>query len=285
MGDDTDRAATACRHGGRDQEGHMADHVLSTTQPGAADALEIRRIRSSDIRDCLREGLADFTALRTHALFLIVLYPVIGLVVGAVTANDSLMPLFFPLAAGFALIGPVAALGLYELSRRREQGHEPTLSDAASVVRSPSIGAIFELSLLLALIFVAWLVAATLIFGQTMGGLRFPSYTSFLRAVFATPEGWALILIGNAVGFLFAAFSFALTAVSFPLLLDRPVSLRTALATSLAAIRTNPGPMAVWALTIAVLLLLGSIPAFVGLAVVLPVLGHATWHLYRRLVP
>jgi uncharacterized membrane protein len=263
----------------------MADHVLSTTQPASSDALEVRRIRSSDILECLHEGIADFTALRTHALFLIVLYPVIGLMLGAVTANDSLMPLFFPLAAGFALVGPVAALGLYELSRRREQGHEPTLSDAASVVRSPSIGAIVELSLLLALIFVAWLVAATLIYGETMGGLRFPSYGAFLKAVFTTREGWTLILVGHAVGFVFAAVSFAVTAVSFPLLLDRPVTLRTALATSVAAIRTNPGPMAVWALTIAALLLVGSIPAFVGLAVVLPVLGHATWHLYRRLVP
>ncbi|MFO1148809.1 MAG: DUF2189 domain-containing protein [Alsobacter sp.] len=263
----------------------MADHVLSATQSAASEALEVRRIKASDLRDCLREGLADFTALRTHALFLIVLYPVIGLLLGAVTSNDSLMPLFFPLAAGFALVGPIAAIGLYELSRRRELGHEPTLSDAAHVVRSPSIGPIFELSLLLALIFVAWLVAATLIYGQTMAGLRFSSYGAFIQAVFTTPQGWALILVGNVVGFLFAALSFTLTAVSYPLLLDRPVTLRAALATSVAAIRTNPGPMAAWALTIAVLLLVGSIPAFVGLAVVLPVLGHATWHLYRRLVP
>ena len=193
----------------------MADHVLPAARAATSDALEVRRIRSADIRGCLREGFADFTALRTHALFLIVIYPVIGLVLGAVTANDSLMPLFFPLAAGFALVGPVAALGLYELSRRREQGQEPSLSDAASVVRSPSIGPIFELSLLLALIFIAWLVAAMLLYGETMGGLRFPSYGAFLEVVFTTPKGWTLILLGNAVGFLFAAFSFALTAVFF----------------------------------------------------------------------
>jgi uncharacterized membrane protein len=263
----------------------MADHVLSAAPTALPDALDVRRIGARDIRESLREGLADFAALRTHALFLIVIYPLIGLVLGFVTSNESLMPLFFPLAAGFALIGPVAALGLYELSRRREQGHEPSLADAASVLRSPSIGPILELSLLLSLIFLVWLVAATLIYDQTMGGQRFTSYGEFLRSVFTTREGWALIVVGNAVGFLFAAGTFAMTAVSFPLLLDRPVPLRTALATSVKAIRVNPGAMGLWALTIAGLLVAGSIPAFVGLAVVLPVLGHATWRLYRRLVP
>jgi uncharacterized membrane protein len=262
----------------------MADHVLSASQAASDDILDVATISTADVRAALREGLADFAALRTHALFLIIIYPLIGLMLGAVTSNESLMPLFFPLAAGFALVGPVAALGLYELSRRRERGETPTLSDAAHVMHARGIGAIFELSLILGVIFIAWLVAATLIYQAFFGGVRFASYGDFVRTVLTTPAGWGMILVGNAVGFVFAAVSFALSAVSFPLLLDRHVTLRTALATSVQAIRANPRPMAAWALAIAGLLVVGSVPAFVGLAVVLPVLGHATWHLYRRLV-
>jgi uncharacterized membrane protein len=262
----------------------MADHAMSV--PTSRDDTEpkIRRITLGDVREALRRGYEDFLAMPSHALFLVIIYPVIGLLLGFTTANADLVPLFFPLAAGFALLGPVAAIGLYEMSRRRERNQEVSASHALAVTRSPAFPAVIELASLLAVLFVAWLIAAMVIFRVTIGSAPTGGLFAFIGDVLSTPAGWALIVIGNAVGFAFALAAFALGAVSFPMLLDRNVGLRTAVSTSVRAIRANPGPMAAWGLTIAVLMALGSLPFFIGLAVVLPVLGHATWHMYRALV-
>lgn len=262
----------------------MADHAISVPLDRDDAVPQIRRIGIADVRQALRRGYEDFSAMPSHALFLVIIYPVIGVLLGFTTANAALMPLFFPLAAGFALLGPVAAIGLYEMSRRRESGQAVSVSDALAVTRSPAISSVLELSGLMAVLFVAWLTAAMLIFRLTMGGTAEVGFAAFLSEVLSTRQGWAMIVIGNVVGFVFALAAFTLGAVSFPLLLDRNVGLRTAITTSIRAIRMNPGPMAVWGLAIAVLMALGSLPLFIGLAVVLPVLGHATWHMYRALV-
>jgi uncharacterized membrane protein len=131
-------------------------------------------------------------------------------------------------------------------------------------------------------VFLAWLLAADSIFAATLG--RLPPGTDLRQALFDTPEGWRMIWLGNLVGFCFAAAVLVLTAISFPILLDRDGSVGEAVATSVRAFVVNPLPMAAWGLIVAVLLFLGSLPLFVGLAVVLPVLGHATWHLYRAVV-
>lgn len=262
----------------------MADHAVSVPLSRDESSPQVRRITVDDVRDALRRGAQDFSAVPSHAVFLVIIYPVVGLLLGFTTANVDLMPLFFPLAAGFALLGPVAAIGLYEMSRRRERGEEVSAADALSVTRSPAFPAVVELASLLAVLFIAWLIAAMVIFRLTIGTAPADGFGGFIRQVLSTPEGWTLIVVGNAVGFLFALAAFALGAVSFPLLLDRNVSLRVAIGTSFRAIQANPWPMAVWGLCIAVLMVLGSLPFFIGLAVVLPVLGHATWHMYRALV-
>lgn len=263
----------------------MVEHALSTSMAGSERGLAVRRITMQDIPDALGRGFADFMAMPTHALFLVVIYPVVGLLLAAATASADIVPLLFPLVAGFALLGPVAALGLYEISRRRERGEGVTASDAMGVFRSPALGSIVELAVLLAVVFMAWLVAAMGLERLIIGPTRDGSIVDFLSGVLTTREGWALIVAGHAVGFVFAAVAFALGAVSFPLLLDRHVDLRTAVLTSVRAIRENPRVMAAWALTIAVLMAAGSVLFFIGLAIVLPVLGHATWHMYRKLVP
>jgi uncharacterized membrane protein len=252
------------------------------SEPEAAP--EIRRLDYEDLRIAIRKGLEDFAACRSDVAFLCLLYPIIGVALGWLAFRGDLVPLLFPVISGFALVGPVAGVGLYELSRRREQGKETSWADAFAVAGSPSFGAIVLLALLLGMIFVIWILAAQGIYAATLGPSGPASLGEFARDVLTTPAGWAMILTGFAVGFLFAALVLAISVVSFPLLLDRKVGLPVAMVTSIRVATANPGPIAVWGLIVAGSLALGSLPLFLGLVVVLPVLGHATWHLYRRAV-
>jgi uncharacterized membrane protein len=245
----------------------------------------ISRIGVADLRAALASGFRDFGAFRTDVIFLVLIYPVIGLVLARAAFGEDMLPLLFPLASGFALIGPVAAVGLYEMSRRREQGDEIGWADAFGVVRSPAFGAIMVLGVLLLGIFVLWLVSAQMIYNLTLGPEPPASIESFLRDVFTTGAGWTMIAVGIGIGFVFAVVVLTISVVSFPLLLDRGVALDTAVQTSIRAVMANPVTMAVWGLVVAAGLVLGSIPLFIGLIIVMPVLGHATWHLYRKLVP
>jgi uncharacterized membrane protein len=251
---------------------------------GVATPFVVRRVGFSDLVDALRLGWEDFKAIPTHAVVLCVIYPVIGLVLFRLVLGYSVLPLLFPLAAGFTLIGPFAALGLYELSRRRERGEEAAAWHAMRVLNAPSFGAILALGTFLFALFVTWIAAADAIYIATFGHAPAASIPDFARRVLATPEGWSLIIIGCGVGFLFAVIALCISVVSFPLMLDRHATAIDAIRTSLRAVMKNPITMAAWGLIVAVLLAVGSLPFFVGLAVVLPVLGHATWHLYRKLV-
>ncbi len=251
---------------------------------GVSTAYAVRRISLSDLRDALRLGWEDFQAIPTHAVVLCGIYPVLGLVLFRLVLGYSVLPLLFPLAAGFALIGPFAALGLYELSRRRERGEEPAAWHAMHVLSAPSFGAILGLGVLLLVLFGVWIATADAIYVATFGHAAAASIPDFATRVLTTPEGWSLIIIGCGVGFLFAVVSLCVSVVSFPLMLDRHATAIDAIRTSLRAVKENPFVMAAWGLIVAALLVIGSLPFFVGLAVVLPVLGHATWHLYRKVV-
>ena len=244
----------------------------------------VRRIKAADLKDVLARGASDFGAHRTDVIFLCALYPVIGLVLATVIAESKLLPELFPLASGFALIGPFAGVGLNEMSRRRELGISKGWTDAFAVLRSPSLGAIILLGLMLTMTFLFWMVTAYAIYALTLGPLPPASITSFLHDVFMTGPGRALIVLGVGIGFIFASIVLVVSVVAFPLLLDRQVGVEVAVRTSVQAALVNPGPVALWGLIIAAGLVIGSIPVFVGLIVVLPVLGHSTWHLYRKMV-
>ena len=244
----------------------------------------VRLLRVEDLRDALRKGLEDFWAIPTHVVFLCLLYPIVGLLLFRMTFVYDLLPLLYPLAAGFALLGPFTAIGLYEISRRRELGLDTSWMHAFDILLSPSLLPIVALGGVLLVIFGTWIAVANAIYVANFGDQPLTSLLAFARQVITTPEGSQLIIIGNTVGFVFALLTATVSVISFPLLLDRNVGLGTAVLTSVKVVLKNPVVMGTWFFIVAGGLLIGSLPLLVGLAVVLPVLGHSTWHLYRKAV-
>jgi uncharacterized membrane protein len=258
-------------------------HVIAGANETPAHPV-VRKIGLSDLREALSRGLDDFMAMPSHLVFLGLIYPIAGVCLAALTFSNNALPLLYPLATGFALVGPFAAIGLYEISRRRELGMEASWQDAFDVLKSPSIPSIAALGVLLLVIFLAWLTTARMLY-QSLFGYAVPSsYSQFINDVLTSPQGMSLILAGNALGFVFAVVVLSISVISFPLLLDRDVGAAVAIQTSIKAVLVNPLVMAAWGLIVAAALLVGSLPLFVGLAIAMPVLGHATWHLYRRVV-
>jgi uncharacterized membrane protein len=262
-----------------------SDNAPPLAQPARNSAGPIiRRIGLSDLHDALRLGWEDFKEVPSHAIILCVIYPILGLALARAVLGYSVLPLLFPLAAGFALLGPFAALGLYELSRRRELGEQASAWDALDVFSSPSFGAMLGLGTLLLALFVTWIAVAQAIYVATFGYEGVAGVSDFVGRVLTTPQGWWLIVIGCGVGFLFALLALCVSVVSFPLMLDRHATTGEAMVTSLRVVAANPVAMAAWGLIVAALLVAGSIPFFLGLAIVIPLLGHATWHLYRKVI-
>ncbi|UZE47104.1 DUF2189 domain-containing protein [Rhodopseudomonas sp. P2A-2r] len=263
--------------------GNVTPFTASTADAATAPPA-IRTIGLADLRDALRLGWEDFKAVPSHAVMVCIIYPFIGLVIARTVLGYSILPLLFPLAAGFALIGPFAALGLYELSRRRETGEELSAWHATEVLRSPSFGAMLGLGALLFILFAVWIASAQAIYVAAFGYTPAAEIKGFASQVLTTKAGWGLIVAGCGVGFLFAVVALCVSVVSFPMMLDRHAGVIDAMTTSVRAVAQNPLPMAAWGLIVAALLVLGSLPLFLGLAVVIPLLGHATWHLYRKVV-
>jgi uncharacterized membrane protein len=244
----------------------------------------IRKIGFADLKDAVAKGIDDFCAMPTHVIFLAIVYPVVGLFLARMTFGHDVMPLLFPLAAGFALISPFAAIGLYELSRQREKGVDVSWKHAFAALRCRSRDGIAALGMVLMIVFLIWLITAQWLYQSLFGYGSPESIGQFLSDILTTSEGWILIIAGNGIGFLFAVLVLTISVVSFPLLLDRDVGAMVAMHTSVRAVLRNPLMMAAWGLFVAVTLVIGSLPFFVGLAVVLPVLAHSTWHLYRKVV-
>lgn len=248
-----------------------------------ADTFEVRDVGKADLDWALAEGWKDFRAKRGDLLFIGLIYPIVCIVAAVVTFNDSLLPLFFPLVAGLSIAGPAVASGFYELARRREEGLDSNWWHFLDPLKGRSRTPIAMLTLMLTGLFVAWLAAAYAIYTLTFGA-EGPMRASELSRLFATNAGWTMIIVGNLVGFGFAVVALIVSFVAFPMVVDKPVDAGTAVATSIRAARQNPGAAMGWGLRVVGLLVLGTIPFGVGLAVVLPWLGYATWHLYTRIV-
>ncbi|MBY4606814.1 DUF2189 domain-containing protein [Rhizobium sp. 9T] len=260
-----------------------AFHVMT----GASESLArpvVNRIGIADVFDALKRGLDDFKEKPSHYVFLCLMYPIAGIFLTLWTSGANLLPMVFPLMSGFVLIGPIAAIGLYEISRRREEGLDTSWTHALEVRHSPALPSIVAVGLMLFALFVVWLVTAQTLYTNLLGEVFPRSMTDFTRQVFGTAGGLQLIIWGNLIGFGFALVVLAISVITFPLLLDRDVGAVAAVVTSIRATVANPVPVLLWGLIVAALLVIGTIPVFAGLALVIPILGHATWHLYRKLV-
>ncbi len=262
----------------------MAINQISRYLGASHTIPEVRDIGAADVIDALSKGFADFNANPTHYIFLCIIYPILMILLARLFAGHEVLPYLFPIIAGSTLLGPLAACGMYEMSRRREMGLEVSWLNCFDVIRSKSIFAITTLGVVLGAIFVVWLIIAQVIYLYFFGNAVPESIPIFIAQILTTSPGWALIIVGCGVGLFFSVLVLTISVVSFPLLLDRHVDVATAILTSTRAVRTNPKSMAIWGLIVAIFLFIGAIPLFVGLAVVMPVLGHATWHLYRKTV-
>lgn len=249
-----------------------------------ADPPRTRALSRADLTMALRKGWDDLMHFRSDVVFVCLLYPVIGGVLVAMALQGNLVQLLFPTIAGFALAGPVAAIGLYEMSRQRELGEKATWTALFDVMRSPRFGGILMLALFHGVIFLVWIMVANMIFKVTLGPEADTSMTGFFTQVLTTSAGWAMAIIGTAVGFCFAVAVLAISVVSFPMMLDRDVSLPVAVTTSVRVARENPVVIGMWGVIVAGCLAAGALPAMLGLVLILPLLGHATWHLYRAAV-
>ncbi len=259
--------------------------TMDTIPMPQPDALpQIRRIGSADINWALAEGWKDFQAKRGDLIVVGLLYPLICLVAVVLTLNEPLLPLLFPLVAGLSLAGPAAASGFYELARRREAGLESSWWHFLDPLKGRSRTPLVLLTAGLGALFIAWLIVAYLIYTVTFG-VRGPMQVGdVFGSLFTTSAGIELIVLGNLAGLGFAVVALLYAAVSFPMVVDKPVDAGFALRTSIKAVTSNWVTMLGWGLRIVLLLALGLLPAAIGLAVVLPWLGYSTWHLYTRLV-
>lgn len=262
----------------------MATESVAARGSGRRVSIPPRRITNEDLRISLRQGLDDFQAMRGDLVFAGLIYTFIGLAAVVMTTNGPLMPFFLPVVAGVGLLGPVAAVGFYEMARRREDGLESHWWNFLDVRKRPSVDDMGIVAGLLLAIFALWLVVAGLLYVALFGWAAPTSIPEFAAMVFTTPRGWALIVAGAAIGALFGWIVLAISVASLPMLVDANLTAAEAVSASWRAAHANKREMIRWGLTVAGLLVLGSIPLFVGLAFVLPWLGYATWHLYTRLV-
>ena len=254
---------------------------------GPAGILErpgIRRISVADVFDAPSEGYADFREKPSHYAFVALIYPLAGAIMIAWSAGAELLPMVYPLLTGFALLGPLLALGLMEISRRRERGEDASWAQVPALLTSPSLPSLLMMSIGLLLIFMVWLFLARGLYDTMISDDLAPGVFNFLSGIFDHPNAVPFLIWSNGLGFLLAVVALVVSIVAFPLLLDRDVGAVTAVSTSIRASFANPVPVALWGLLVAGLLAVGMATLMVGLVVIVPVLGHATWHLYRKLV-
>lgn len=248
-----------------------------------ADKPEVMHVEAVDIRAALVGGWRDFLKAPHYGLFFACFYVVGGwLIYWAVTAKGQLW-WTLPAAAGFPILGPFIGCGLYEVSRRLEGNIPLNRRQVFAVIFGQKDRQIPSMAAVIVVFFLFWNFLSHMIFALFLGNVTLTNVTSSL-AIFATSEGLAMLAVGTGVGAVFSTLLFSLTVVSLPMLLEREVDFVTAMLTSMEVVKESPAVMLGWGAFIGAALFLGMLPGFLGLFVVLPILGHATWHLYRRAI-
>ncbi len=247
--------------------------------------LTLHPVNAAHINAAWRAGVRDFTRAPLIGLFFGAVYALGGVGMLAAAAVYDMGWIVYPALAGFALIGPFAAVGLYEVSRRLEAGETPGWSGVVNVIWAQRKREIAWMGFVMIFLLVVWMYQVRMLLALFLGFEAFHGIDGLVRTIFTTPTGLAFLAVGHAVGALLALAVFCLTVISIPLLLDRDdVDFVTAMVTSIKVVKENPGPMFAWGLFVVIALFISAIPAFLGLLVSLPMLGHATWHIYRRAV-
>lgn len=262
-------------------------HAIARTEGavrGTAAPPATRRLSTGDLTAALKAGWADMAASRTDAFALLAIYPLVVAVLYWVTLGQNLWHLIFPVMTGLAFLGPVAAVFFQTLSRRRAEHERAVWSDAWAVRHAGGFGAMLVAGFALLFAALLWVTISIALYQGIVGTAALPGLGAFLGVALGSGAGLAMLVLSLVIGLAFAAAVFSLTLVTFPLLLERDIGLPAAVKTSATIVRENPGVAARWAAMVAGLLILGAIPALLGLVIVVPVLGHATWHLYRRAV-
>jgi uncharacterized membrane protein len=261
--------------------------MTATALPDASDTIrmsgqapiEIRTMTLGDIKQALAAGVDDLKHSRTDALIIGAIFPLAGVIFAAAWVVQGILPFIFPLLAGFALLGPLSTLWFATLSRQRELGEE----SISGIFSEPRLTSIQRLAGTAIMIFFTWNLTAAIIYLLTLGSSNEAADAPFYIRVFTTQAGWELIIIGCAVGAAFALITLAISVISFPVVIDRPVSAYQAVSISVQAMVRNPVFVLGWGVVVVAGLIFGAVTCLLGMVFVLPVLGHATWHVYRRM--
>ena len=255
----------------------MTDTTASMALP------RIKSVSRADVNAALSAGLADFQRAPIYSLFFGAILAGIGLILTLILYQRGLSLWALPLAAGFPLIGPFAAVGLYEISRRLERGEPLEWGPILTAGFRSQHGQLPLFMVLAVFLFFAWIVLARVVFAISFGTASMTNVSSSLE-LFLTAPGLLMLAIGTLVGAALAALLFAISVVSVPLLVDRNIDVVTALITSVRATIENQSAMLYWGLIVALATVVAMLPLFLGMVLVFPALGHASWHLYRRMI-
>lgn len=261
-----------------------AEAAPAPKPPRKSTMPQVNRITVSDLKESLSEGLSDFARAPLFGLFFGGFYAVGGMAILSCILLLDMAYLAYPALLGFALVGPFVAVGLYEVSRRLEQGTPLKWGEVLGVVLAQRKRELAWMAFVMLFVFIMWMYQVRILLALFLGFQSFSTFGEFMGTLLTTQEGLTFLAVGHIVGAVVSLVLFSLTVVSCPLLLEREVDFVTAMITSVKTVATSPLAMLGWGVFVVLAVLFSALPLFLGLVFVLPILGHATWHLYRRAV-